>query len=91
MPLLAEKLERGKTNRVPRAFSLKKWVGREKVLFQLRRKTFLAPLEFNLCFLAKYQVNTANHLFSVFLFHYGVFSNITPFWEAGEKSVYFLL
>ena len=71
--------------------SLKKWVGREKVLFQLRRKTFLAPLEFNLCFLARYQANTANHPFSVFLFHYGVFSNITPFWEAGAKSVFFLL
>ena len=75
----------------PQGFSLKKWVEREKVLFQLRRKTFLAPLEFNLCFLARYQVNTANHLFSVFLFHYGVFSNITPFWEAGAKSVFFVI
>ena len=77
MPLLAGKLERGKINLVPRAFPLKKWVGRERVLFQLRRKTFLAPLEFNLCFLARYQVNTANHLFSVFLSYYGVFSNRT--------------
>ena len=75
----------------PQGFSLKKWVGREKVLFQLRRKTFLAPLEFNLCFLARYQVNTANHLFSVFLFHHGVLSNITPFWEAGAKSVFFVI
>ena len=73
----------------PQGLSLKKWVGREKVLFQLRRKTLLAPLEFNLCFLAKYQVNTANHLFSVFLFHYGVFSNITPFWEEGTTEFFF--
>ena len=86
MPLLTGKLERGKTNLFPRAFPLKKWVGREKVLFQLRRKTFLAPLEFNLCFLARYQVkNTANHLFSVFLFHYGVFSNTDTILGSGGK------
>lgn len=65
--------------------------GAGKGTISAKKENIFSLLEFNLCFLAKYQVNTANGLFSVFLFHYGVFSNITPFWEAGAKSVFFFV
>ena len=65
--------------------------GAGKGTISAKKENILAPLEFKLCFLAKYQVNTANCLFSVFYFITVFLAISHHFGKRGQNQFFFVI